>query len=193
MVSYYEGNKREPSLDLLVEFAKFFNVSIDYLCGIEKFRDDNVKELSQSLPFNEKTIAKLFYLSKESEGLFEKIISLDSFDSLLTILCEYQNMPEEKIKIYKDTFYPAYDGLKYAILRHDSNIKANIVKPDIDKILDMLLKDLDKLQKDLNKSQVKESINSAIDQFKELGNPKTIEIANHLQSCLDNLNKPDTE
>ncbi len=30
-LSYYENGKREPSLRLLVEMSKYFNVSIDYL------------------------------------------------------------------------------------------------------------------------------------------------------------------
>lgn len=32
---HYEKNQREPSLSLLVEFAKYFDVSIDYLLGVE--------------------------------------------------------------------------------------------------------------------------------------------------------------
>ena len=31
--SRYETGQREPSLDMLVELAKFFNVSVDYLVG----------------------------------------------------------------------------------------------------------------------------------------------------------------
>ncbi len=36
-LSYYENGKREPSLSLLVEMAKYFNVSIDYLITCKDF------------------------------------------------------------------------------------------------------------------------------------------------------------
>ena len=36
-LSYYENGKREPSLALLVEMSKYFNVSIHYLVTGEEF------------------------------------------------------------------------------------------------------------------------------------------------------------
>lgn len=36
-LSYYENGKREPSLALLVEMSRYFNVSIDYLITGEEF------------------------------------------------------------------------------------------------------------------------------------------------------------
>ena len=36
-LSYYENGKREPSLTLLVEMSKYFNVSINYLITGEEF------------------------------------------------------------------------------------------------------------------------------------------------------------
>ena len=30
-LSYYENGKRQPSLELLIAFSKYYNVSIDYL------------------------------------------------------------------------------------------------------------------------------------------------------------------
>lgn len=35
-ISYIECNKCEPSIDDIIAFAKFFNVSSDYLLGIAK-------------------------------------------------------------------------------------------------------------------------------------------------------------
>jgi transcriptional regulator with XRE-family HTH domain len=32
---YYEQEKTQPNLDTLVKIAKYFNVSVDYLLGIE--------------------------------------------------------------------------------------------------------------------------------------------------------------
>ena len=36
-LSYYENGKREPSLDLLLEMSKYFNISINYLITGEEF------------------------------------------------------------------------------------------------------------------------------------------------------------
>ena len=36
-LSYYENGKRQPSLELLVEMSKYFNVSIDYLITGKEF------------------------------------------------------------------------------------------------------------------------------------------------------------
>ena len=35
-VSFWESGKREPSLDALVSVAKYFDVSTDYLLGVEE-------------------------------------------------------------------------------------------------------------------------------------------------------------
>ena len=37
-LSYYENGKREPSLQLLVQMSRYFNVSIDYLITGEDFK-----------------------------------------------------------------------------------------------------------------------------------------------------------
>ena len=37
-LSYYENGKREPSLQLLVQMSKYFNVSINYLITGEEFQ-----------------------------------------------------------------------------------------------------------------------------------------------------------
>lgn len=34
---HYEKDQREPPLSLLVEFANYFNVSVDYLLGITDY------------------------------------------------------------------------------------------------------------------------------------------------------------
>lgn len=36
-ISLYENGKRNPSLDMLVAFSKYFNVSIDYLITGKEF------------------------------------------------------------------------------------------------------------------------------------------------------------
>ncbi len=37
-ISYYENGKRDPSLALLIQMSKYFNVSIDYLITGEEFK-----------------------------------------------------------------------------------------------------------------------------------------------------------
>lgn len=37
-LSYYENDKREPSLKLLIDMSKYFNVSIDYLITGSEFK-----------------------------------------------------------------------------------------------------------------------------------------------------------
>ncbi len=34
-VSYYENNQREIPVNVLVKYAKYFDVSLDYICGLE--------------------------------------------------------------------------------------------------------------------------------------------------------------
>ena len=36
-ISYYENGQRNPDLEMLVAFSKYFNVSIDYLITGEEF------------------------------------------------------------------------------------------------------------------------------------------------------------
>lgn len=36
---HYENNRREPDIDLLIDFAQFYNVSVDYLIGNTKIRN----------------------------------------------------------------------------------------------------------------------------------------------------------
>ena len=38
-LSYYENGRREPSLSLLVEMSKYFNVSINYLITGKEFEN----------------------------------------------------------------------------------------------------------------------------------------------------------
>lgn len=35
-ISYYEKNERELPIEMLIKYAKHFNVSLEYICGIDK-------------------------------------------------------------------------------------------------------------------------------------------------------------
>ena len=41
MISAYEKGKRMPSLDVLIQLSSIFNVSIDYLLGIQRENTDD--------------------------------------------------------------------------------------------------------------------------------------------------------
>lgn len=35
-VSYYERNERELPIEILIKYAQYFKVSLEYICGLEK-------------------------------------------------------------------------------------------------------------------------------------------------------------
>jgi transcriptional regulator with XRE-family HTH domain len=39
-VGHWEAGSREPNLEMVTEIARFFRVSVDYLCGISSFRQE---------------------------------------------------------------------------------------------------------------------------------------------------------
>ena len=39
VISYYEHKDKKPSPEILIQFAEIFNVTADYLLGIEKVKD----------------------------------------------------------------------------------------------------------------------------------------------------------
>lgn len=45
----YISNKREPSIDRIVCFAEYFNVSVDYLIGYSDIRDPYLNNLPEDL------------------------------------------------------------------------------------------------------------------------------------------------
>lgn len=47
MISAYETNMRLPSLDILMRLSKIFNVTSDYLLGIDKKRTIDVSNLNE--------------------------------------------------------------------------------------------------------------------------------------------------
>jgi len=47
-ISQYENNKRTPELSALKNFAKYFNVSLDYLLGVSDIKNPNVEVYAQA-------------------------------------------------------------------------------------------------------------------------------------------------
>lgn len=46
IISAYETDARPPSLDMLIRYAKEFNVTIDYLLGLQEHKFINVDSLT---------------------------------------------------------------------------------------------------------------------------------------------------
>ena len=38
-VSYYERNERELPIEILIRYAQYFKVSLEYICGLEKWNN----------------------------------------------------------------------------------------------------------------------------------------------------------
>lgn len=47
VISAYETDARPPSLDMLIKYAKEFNVTTDYLLGLDANKTINVEGLSE--------------------------------------------------------------------------------------------------------------------------------------------------
>ena len=54
MISAYEKGKRMPSLDVLIQLSSIFNVSIDYLLGIQRENTDDKETTIDISGLNEK-------------------------------------------------------------------------------------------------------------------------------------------
>lgn len=85
-ISQYENNKRRPETDALIDFAKYFNVSIDYLVGLSENKNPCVEnEVSVTNKDILDNIKGLFLYSKinrkEKDLLFKNISNL-YFESL---------------------------------------------------------------------------------------------------------------
>lgn len=78
MVSYYEGG-REPPLDVLVAYAKRFNVSGDYLMGLSVEKRHEETDLSAML-------AQLASLTVANDGT---PLYMDDITKLLTAMISY--------------------------------------------------------------------------------------------------------
>ena len=46
IISAYETDARPPSLDMLIKYAKEFNVTTDYLLGLQEHKSINVDSLT---------------------------------------------------------------------------------------------------------------------------------------------------
>jgi len=66
-INFYESDKRQPTVDVLIKLCKYFNVSSDYLIGLV---DEPFGDISPEL---KKRLTKLETLESENYSLKEKI------------------------------------------------------------------------------------------------------------------------
>lgn len=70
MISAYENGKSEPSVSVLIELAKLFDTSVDYIIGYSDIKQPLDTILQQSLSKNECELLNTFRtLSKEGQNL----------------------------------------------------------------------------------------------------------------------------
>ena len=84
VISSYENNIKIPPLDVLISISNVFNVSLDYLVGIEKNKTLNISGLS------EKQIRILDLIIEEfSNQSITKGLSIRQQDILNLLLIEF--------------------------------------------------------------------------------------------------------
>lgn len=71
--SQYENGHRRPSFEILIEFAKFYNVSVDYLIGYS----DTPAPLKTEFSFEEQQIIKK-YRALDERGKNNVLQTLDN-------------------------------------------------------------------------------------------------------------------
>lgn len=81
-ISAYENNTRKPNLEILLEFAKFYGVTIDYLLGISDER--NIYLTLENIPPELRKIGiKYMALAKEIE---EKEIPPEDIRKIIEVI-----------------------------------------------------------------------------------------------------------
>jgi len=91
-LSYY-FNGREPGYDLLIKIARYFNISTDFLLGLNDFDSYDMKASENEIiinlePYKKDTIFLRF---------LPEIAKLPSFTDLLKVLCDYIYTPDKKL------------------------------------------------------------------------------------------------
>ena len=85
-IAYYETNKKKPSLEVLISFAEFFDVTLDHLL----FGDEQDNPFEKNITINDSYVLEFFAkkgrITKEQE---ERIQSIKDEDMLLGILPDH--------------------------------------------------------------------------------------------------------
>lgn len=65
-ISHYEAGNREPNLNIIVLYSKFFNVSTDYILGLSKQKSRNINQ-EKMIDFINKMLSLIQSYLKDTE------------------------------------------------------------------------------------------------------------------------------
>jgi transcriptional regulator with XRE-family HTH domain len=87
---YYESSEREPTIEILIEAANFFNVSIDYLVGRSFTQkrsvfSERIRELREKREVTQKQIASEIDVTERQWHKYELGEKTPEFDSLIAL------------------------------------------------------------------------------------------------------------
>lgn len=86
VISKYESNLQMPTLDTLIELSVIFNVSLDYLAGIDTKKAVLLNGLTQN---QESIILKLAASFREDDSLTVKGLSKQQLELINNIIIEF--------------------------------------------------------------------------------------------------------
>ncbi|EKD95365.1 MAG: Transcriptional regulator [uncultured bacterium] len=98
MVSYYENGKREPSIDLIVGFSKYFEVSTDYLLGQSNFKHPLQQALSNRTGLNDESTHAIKKLGIYETHALEMLITNKHFKYFIITLIRYKYTSAESLQ-----------------------------------------------------------------------------------------------
>lgn len=142
ITKYYNG-QRQLSVDSVIKFAKYFNVSSDYLLGLSNVATTNInlKSICEYTGLDESTVNTLHYFRKSNHNncstmeFINKIIilafsqrrninqyffELEDFKEIFPDLCEFHNANENQLSILYNKALEISDttaALQYRIIK----------------------------------------------------------------------------
>ena len=75
-LSTYERGTREPSINTIVQLAKYFNVTSDYLLGVSDNKIQENAVIGKELGLSDMSIAKLTEINSEKEQNYIKALNM---------------------------------------------------------------------------------------------------------------------
>jgi len=165
-ISYYENNDRTPDVETLVDIAKFFGVTTDYLLGLSPCR--NKKELAKKALSEEDGIKKRYEVLFNLDSFYKllELIEIYMFDEkamiegrnklnteLENILAKY---PSEESNFYKNVFKQSEKGFYYedfnkTIFEMEMEIRKKLSK-SLTSTFDKIENEVDKFSEQIKKS-----------------------------------------
>lgn len=119
----YENNEREPNSETLIQIAKFFNVSIDYLLGVSNIKTSNTE------------ISNVCKLTKLSEDLINMILNEDDEQIIKTFdILSQQIFYSDLLHYTRELSLLICDIIKNETSLCEQATDTSISYPDIEKL-----------------------------------------------------------